>query len=356
MKKKATMFLTILCICLGSIFLHSRPVQAAPWIHLEVTPNTQNKVTLTWDKKKVTRYVIYRGEFKDSFSSAEAKMKKITVLSGSKKSYVDRKVKKNTWYKYKIKAYKKSGKSYKLVYEGEDWNFTGWNAPEWDEYLRAESPKAIYLSCIVRNSLKIDGYEVYRRKQGEKTYKKIATRKTKKNEYSYTDRKVSPGVWYEYKIRTYHKKGKKKGYSKYAHLSVRAIDRYGVYKVRVLTKETENLSSLDLELTSKIENADLYFDDWFYYGDSLDDESGGALKISEYSADGKTWKKAPNKVVLKSNKKIYLRLKDVDNKRTFSLKDVETLYCETCQYHFWNGGSFTIDLKKKQGEFNHYTP
>ncbi len=318
MKKKKTLLL-FLSILIFSFFLpvQTEHVQASSWIDVKATASSQTKVKLSWKKKKVNRYTIYRAKMT---SKGYTGYKKIATISGSKSSYVDKKAKKNTYYQYTVKAYKKSGKSYKLTYDGEAFLYTGWRAPDWEEYAICDAnvtTSQIPLSFCIYDSMKIAGYEIYRRVLDTGSYKKIATIKTSKTSCSYIDKKVSAGTSYQYKIRTYHMSGKKKKYSAFSSAEIlSAVNRTGGYTASVASdKGSGTISYLDIRLTSKSGNGDLVF----HYADSFEYQLAAKgeteqlfdMHLKEYSTDGKNWISltSGNSIVLRAGETIYLRFR-----------------------------------------------
>ncbi len=352
--KKRKVLIFALVICFISI-ISSKKIYAAEWLDINAVPNSQTKVTLSWKKKNVKLYKIYR---KAALKNGNySKTKKIATLSGNKKTFVDRSVKKNTDYTYKIEGYKKSGKSMKLVWSGETGTYTGWLAPYWDEYYASDYPQSTKLITLVFGEsigMKSSGYKIYRRESGTKSYKVIGTVKCKNNNYfyRYKDNSVKPGHSYYYKVRSYHMHGKKKVYSAYSNaIKMSAVNKNGVYKVSLLTKPEKNLSEFTFKIASQFGNGDLVLteNDWFESeSDNMvyNNEPIG-LHLKEYSTDGKNWKAVTHKtkVVIKAKDTIYVRLRTSEGIYISNLDLNSSLTTSACKY---NGlpSFFMIPLNK----------
>ncbi len=156
-------------------------------------PKAKTKVNVTsikisWDKvSSAKEYAIYRK------SSGESKWKKITTTT--KLSYIDKNVKNNKTYSYRVKAINgKTISSYKTV-------------------------KQLFLSIPKLSSVKnidtgvkftwkkvngAEGYKIYR-KTGSGDFKLIATT-TNNKKFTYTDKTAKAGTAYTYTVKAYNGK------------------------------------------------------------------------------------------------------------------------------------------------------
>ncbi len=345
--KKLKLFMVTLFICLA-FTLSFKEVRADDWMTVNAEVNSHKKVTIRWNKK-ANLYKIYRISVYNNGN--EGKPQKIATLSSSKRSFVDRKVKKNRRYYYEVKAYKKSGKSYKLMYHETSYViYTGYVAPDWDDYVYSDyplSPKLISLHFDEMNGIKASGFKIYRRKSGTKSFKTIATIKAKKNKdkYIYTDKSVEKGATYYYKIKSYYNKGKKKIYSAYSDtIKMSAVNRKGIFNVSMITKLQNDVVSLDLKITSDAGNGDLELSNGTYFAYAFTNdfyyaEDYYGLTPAYFSTDGNNWKEIADnkKLVIKPKQTLYLRLQCEDGKKIpyLDIYNSGTRYMETeyCKYN-----------------------
>lgn len=151
---------------------------------LKVSSTSYNSIKLTWSKVNgATSYEVYRSTKKSSG------FKKIA--STKTNSYTNKKLKTNKTYYYKIKAKNKYTKSpYSSVVKGKS---------------ELAVPKNLKASSASYNSIKLtwskaggaSKYDIYRSTKKNSGYKKIKTTSSTK----YTDKKLSSGTTYYYKIK-----------------------------------------------------------------------------------------------------------------------------------------------------------
>lgn len=169
-----------------------------------------DRTYLKWNKVNgADSYQIFRS------TSKNGEYVRIKTQKGENKiSYTDKKVKKYTTYYYKIRAYVNtpSGKVYGKFTDIQvktplaqtklkKVNYTG---------------KTIKLSWNKVNNIK--GYKIYRATSENGKYSKIATVSAKKT--SYTDKKLSQGKVYFYRIRAYKNKNNKTLYGQYSDVKL----------------------------------------------------------------------------------------------------------------------------------------
>lgn len=165
--------------------------------------SSYSKITLRWNKVPgAAGYQIYKGTSKSSLKAVT------TVPSGATVSYGDKGTKFNSTYYYKIRAY--CSVNGKTVYGS-------WSS------VRAQKKKlgapTITAAKGAANSIKItwkkvggaNGYVLYRSTSEKGKYKKIATIK-KASTVSYTNKNLSSGKTYYYKVKAYRKVKKKNCY------------------------------------------------------------------------------------------------------------------------------------------------
>ena len=238
MKRKIISFvLAFVCVCSLCNVQAPTKVNAASYMNLNATAISKTQVKLTWKKKSVSSYKIYRATVNKNDTCG--KFKKIATVSKSKVSYTN-KVTYKQKYCYRIYGYKNG----KKIYQGEEYVYSGVPASGWDEYQFCDakiSPTAIPLNWYAENGLKPTGYEIYRSENG-KTYKKI---KTLKNVNKYTDKTVQAKHTYYYKVRAYRTISGKKVYGKYSE-SVKhsAVNKNGIYSMDILPGDVASASAV----------------------------------------------------------------------------------------------------------------
>ena len=167
---------------------------------------TANSVKLTW--KAVSRATGYEVYVYDTDSESWER-----ITRTSKLQYTHKSLKAGTAYKYRIRAYKTLddkkcySKSYKTI--------TVVTKPKAVSTFSAKAAKTSVTLTWGKVS-GVDGYEIYRYDNAKSKYVKI----TATSKRTYTDKKLSAGTSYKYRIRTYKTIDGKKYYSSYKTLSV----------------------------------------------------------------------------------------------------------------------------------------
>ena len=200
-------------------------------------------ITVSWKKVKgAQKYVVYRAKVKRTQDNPKKKkFKKIKTVY--KRKYTDKKVKKNKYYAYYVKAVK-NGKTIKTTFNKNymDHKCKGFekatllNAGYGESY--QNSPTKLYLYADVGYngySPKKIKFVFYRSVKGsKKKAKKMTLKKTKDG--IYYDKKVKAEKTYQYKCKAYVKKGEKKYYSKISKkVEIRAVNFHASYKIESLT-------------------------------------------------------------------------------------------------------------------------
>ena len=309
MKRKIISFVVaFVCVCSICNVQAPTKVNAASYMNLNATAISKTQVKLSWKKKSVSSYKIYRATVNKNDTCG--KFKKIATVSKSKVSYTN-KVSYKQKYCYRIYGYKNG----KKVYYGEEDVYIGVPASVWDEYQYCDakiSPTAIPLNWYTKNGLKPTGYEIYRSENG-KTYKKI---KTLKNVNKYTDKTVQAKHTYYYKVRAYRTISGKKVYGKYSE-SVKhsAVNQFGIYDIQPLEDKTASPSAISIAVTSAALNGTMTFKATqcaaictFEDKDGTTKSELDTAKMVKYSLDGKTWKdiEAEKTYTIKAGESIYL--------------------------------------------------
>ena len=163
-------------------------------------------VKLSWPAAaNLTGYYLYR-------KNSAGKYVKIATLPGTATSYVHQSLTTGRKQSYKIAAYRTVGKT--IYKSAKSSVVTVTPIPKKTKILLLEEKGAgvkIQWSKIKKSS----GYEIYRKDNLNKKYKKVKTVKGN-SKFTWTNRKLQAGKTYYYKILVYRKVSGKKIYSKYS--------------------------------------------------------------------------------------------------------------------------------------------
>lgn len=173
-----------------------------------------NKIKVSWKAVPgATKYEIYRA---DSKNGSYKKVK--TISGGTTTSWTDSSVKTGKTYYYKMKSVVTTNKEQKSGYS------------------KVKSAKcvpatpSVSLKSSTKKQMKIswkkvsgaDGYEIYRATSKDGKYTKVTTIK-KGSTKSYTDKKLTSGKTYYYKVRAYKTVNGKKVYSSYSKVQSKKV-------------------------------------------------------------------------------------------------------------------------------------
>lgn len=267
------------------------------------------------DTKKVAYYKFYRATCTRKYVNKhdEIPKKKYKFIKKThKRKYVDKKTKKGKMYFYYVLGYNKKGKligkdvnrdcSYEYMI-GKPGKPRVENAYI-DDY--RSSSKRLYIEVSSDpHKMKAASFIIYRKKEGEKKYKKVKTLKVSNSEKKewftsdvFKDTKVKARGIYYYKAKVMSKVGKKKYYSKFS----KPIDSWAVncdpdYKIECLTDAGEDVR----EAVFKIQNADKgngpsilgrgY--NYVYQATKNSKEYYLSYQFTEYSYDNVNWHTIP---------------------------------------------------------------
>lgn len=177
---------------------------------VKVLSSTTSSLNIRWDKEGgVTGYKIYRSTSKDGKYTEVAK-----VSNKSSNTYTDRGLVSGKTYYYKIRAYKTVDKE----------NLYGAYSSVSSEKTKYPSQvKKLKQNSSYKTSVKLswnkasyaNGYSVYRATSKNGKYKRVAELNGSTNT-KFTDKKVSPGKTYYYKVKAYIKVGKNRDYGAYS--------------------------------------------------------------------------------------------------------------------------------------------
>lgn len=180
-------------------------IPAAGWKTFKVSGYTTAQ--LSWKKKSVTGYQIYRKTDSGKYTRIK------TITSRNTTTYKDTTLQPGHTYTYRIRSYQRiNGKNYYSSYSSTKKADVKITKPKLKNTVVSQGT-AVKLSW--QKDSKVNGYEIYRSTDGGKTYK-LLKKISKNSTVSYTDKKVSRGKTYYYKIRKWKKVNKKtyrSGYS-----------------------------------------------------------------------------------------------------------------------------------------------
>lgn len=285
--------------------------------------SNMTSITVKWKKKKnIKKYVIYRTDVtKDvldqekNYTYSMSQYKKIGTVSGKKKTFIDRKAKKDHYYAYVVKAYKKVKGKNKLAYtsykrEDYDYSCRGLAVPDLlnggDGENYTNSTKSIYLYHQSYTGVEPTSVILYRKAQGESKYKKIkftTVEKIRNLAGTIKDTSVSPGKTYYYIIKTTKKYKGKKYYSKSSKaIRIPVVNVRGKFNVSAIPV-SGNPNEIIVKFTSDRFNGTLTLSQSKWSGGTDKD-----IRAIEYSYDNSTWKSMTgSNAVLEPNKTIYIK-------------------------------------------------
>ena len=169
--------------------------------NLRFTGASTNNVKLSWDKVNVTGYEIYRSTNKKSWSKIS------TATKNSLLSLNNKKLKANTTYYYKVRAYKKvSGKKVYGPYSNVVTTKTAPSKPKVTVSVRDYKSLNVKITSVKGASK----YEIYRStsKTGSYEYMDDVT-----TSLTYKDENLETGKTYYYKVKACNSKGHCSGYT-----------------------------------------------------------------------------------------------------------------------------------------------
>lgn len=356
MKKKIVYIVCVMFI-LGAIFCGKRKETYAEMkmLNFSVETKSMTKLSLSWEAGNVTKYKLYRSVCKGKHDNPSEEYDEgetyrcIAVLSRKKTSYLDRKVKKRKIYHYMIKGYKGSKQKYcdkDTGYTGITCNLSSDDDSFSDNPVFADAQSVTLPLTYDYVGFIPDGYEIYRKKEGEKTFHFLTNVKSNKQEELgvtiYTDDHVEEGITYHYKARSYKTVEKKKYYSSYTKpVSVRTVNENGTYKAKFVMNETCAEDEAIILLTGQRGNEKMILNPRGYVNFEKKDDTLNYMDISivEYSKDGKNWRtydeNQEEDLSLKEDEAIWLKIKRDENYGDVESHKKEKINCaeEFTKFH-----------------------
>ena len=175
----------------------------------KVSSIEKTSLKIKWDKVSgVTGYKIYRS------TSKNGTYKCVATVSSKNNTYTNTGLITGTTYYYKIRAYKTVGNeniygSYSTIFSGKT---KGLSQVKNLKQTVAEKTSVKLSWSKVSNA---SGYRVYRSTSKDGTYKLVADL-SGSSKTSYTNKNLSPGKTYYYKVRAYKKVGSNRDYGSYS--------------------------------------------------------------------------------------------------------------------------------------------
>ena len=286
------------------------------------------------------------------------KYKTIKTLKNTTSFYTVKKLKKNTIYRFEIVGLALKGGNYKPVTYDYCSAYTGMSDASFDAYASSDaycSPKCIDIWALSEgNGLPIKGIQLYRKKEGDNKYTRIATIKNK-NYIKYNDKNVNAGATYFYKVRTYGYIGGKKVYSPFSETLRRsAVNMEGSFSSKVISRDADKLV---VKITSAKNNGVLTLDSSLALFSKKDDieDSENYVKLTSYSTDGENYKDLANKetIELKGEESVYIIIEKIDE--TSDLSKGSIIGTSELYYNGWPSFFYVVlDGKGKAWQNTEY--
>ena len=175
----------------------------------KVSSSETTSIKIRWDKVDgVTGYKIYRS------TSKNGAYKCVATVSSKNNSYTNTGLISGTTYYYKVRAYKTVGNenlygSYSTIFSGKT------KGPSQVKNLKQTVAEKTSVKLSWSKISNASGYRVYRATSKDGTYKLVAEL-SGSSKTSYTNKNLSPGKTYYYKVRAYRKVGSNKDYGSYS--------------------------------------------------------------------------------------------------------------------------------------------
>ncbi len=337
-------------------------------------------IKVKWKKQNVSYYLIYRTEFKvKSVYEIEpvpmSAYKRVKKLSGSKAAWTDRNVKKNRYYDYVIRGYRKAKGRDKLVCTSYRKGVTNYQCPGLqrpdlinggygENYSNSKS--RLYLYVQRTDGVTPTGAVIYRKAEGDSGYKKIKVSKAEKGSFkygkTYADSSVTPGQTYYYKARTYVKTKKGNRYSSYSKaVKLSAVNFTGTYTVRAMT-EPGTVEDFTIHMVSDEDNGVLTMEGGSGYEGPVymtktgsEDYGAQSISLEAYSDDGTTWMEIPpDGLIIKAGQAVWLRFRFSSGSGYFSAgsgeySDIDFMYEKTSYAGSAGFGTTETVIKLKEG-------
>lgn len=201
----------------------------------KVSDKTTTSLKVRWDKESgVTGYRIYRATSKDGTYTRVG-----IVSNSSSNTYTDKGLTSGKTYYYKIRAYKTVGDE-KLYGEYSNVFSEKTSYPSQVKNLKQNSSYKTLVKLSWDKASYASGYRVYRATSKDGTYKRVAELSGSTNT-NYTDKNLSPGKTYYYKVRAYRKVGSSRDYGTYSSI-LKASTKCATPTIKVSSSSTTTSS------------------------------------------------------------------------------------------------------------------
>jgi len=361
------LFLFFVILCTGI----NADAAKKKYISLSAKRVEAHQVTLSWTKINANSYVIYREDI-----TADDKPIKIATITNGKTTYIDSTIKKGKNYTYTIKGLNANGKKIKGQ-DDECYVTTSRLEPLWGDsnYASTNTQSCITLYVYNNNGIQPDGYEIYRSKSWNNGWKKIKTIKKRCDEFAYHDKNIKFGQCYFYQVKAYWFVNGKKKYKCTPVAQRYAVNdmKHAKFSLSILTPDGTQTDCIDMKIKNikyngtilinkdsvmEEDNPCTNIETYLHYTTKTDQttEDSIGLKFSEYSLDGKIWKKPEeNKnIELLPGKSLFLRFAvyDLDTNQSTTMqyhtKDIQSFACRLLAVRYCNiPYQWNIDLKKQ---------
>lgn len=332
--------------------------------------SNMTSISVKWKRKQnIKRYVIYRADVtkdvldqENDYTYKMSQYKRIGKVSGKKRSYADKKAKRDHYYAYVVKAYKKVRGKYKLAYTSYnkdyyDYSCRGLGVPDLlnggDGENYSNSLKCIYLYHQSYSGVDPTSVILYRKAKGDSKYKKVrftTVEKIRNLAGTIKDTTVTPGKIYYYKIKT---KKKYKGKTYYSQRSkairIPAVNVKGRFAVSAIPV-SEDPNEIIVKFTSDKYNGTLTLSQSKWAEGTEKD-----VRALGYSYDNVIWKPmTDSKAVLEAGKTIYIRFggEGISEKQVFGFDGENEGSFVSVSYDssVFRPYILTVDLAKKTAE------
>ena len=314
----------VVALIATSITILPKKVEASGFNHY--TYSKLNGIKVAWKKKKgAKKFRVYRLVKKNNYFDENNYPKRSDFKkykTTKKRSFLDKKTKKGRYYSYFVDVVNKKGRVIASSWmENCDMAIRGIDRPSvsnqgyGEDYSNTPHKLYLYISPGDGYTSKKMKYQLFRKAEGDKKFKKIRTAKYPRGwSDEYCDKTVTPGKTYIYKVKSFLKKGKKKYTSKYSETCViPAVEFKATYKVESITKSGIYYGK-SMEAVIKFSNGQKYNGKTTFQGRTYYNSIGKAgsfsyeMVLTAYSEDNKNWIDARNKrVEIPTNGSVYIK-------------------------------------------------
>lgn len=377
-------FITIICIfimvlCSSTLIFAGTSQLQSPSAEVKTISNTMLKIQWSY-MKGASGYQIYRSK---TLKGGYKKIK--TVKSPKVLSYIDKELKKQTRYYYKVRSYKayKNRVYFAKVYDAK-LGVTG--AGKISTFRGGGSFEGDRIALIWETPQVVDGFELFKLSSRDGKYKKIATQKPQPaapgelgqwhSWATYIDRNVALKGTYQYKVRTFVKTKERTYYSGFVNTTAKAL--YGIPYTQSTfdAKPGDEITEINMTLTNDPLDDTIRLNTQESVSHPFQKTNGAGgdysrYNISEYSRDGVSYKKpAKTQISVKSGDTVWLKIKlkqpvsyPLDMNDTYGTLAIRFSYDNWCYPAIYTEGVYApipkehfqdleISVQSGKGQFN----